>query len=67
MVKHGQTARRLLPTDCLSVFDHFVGLAFKGLNVIVFVHNGLKQSLILFGKNEFITLYKDSLKHVKRL
>ena len=22
-----------LPTNCLSVFDHFVGLAFKGLNV----------------------------------
>ena len=21
-----------LPTNCLSVFDHFVGLAFKGLN-----------------------------------
>ena len=21
-----------LPTDCLSVFDHFVGLALKGLN-----------------------------------
>ena len=23
--------RRLLPTNCLSVFDHFVGLALKGL------------------------------------
>ena len=34
----------------LSVFDHFVGLAFKRLNV-VFVYNGLKQSLILFWKN----------------
>ena len=22
------------PTNCLSVFDHFVGLAFKGLNII---------------------------------
>ena len=51
MVKYGQTARRLLSTDCLSVFDHFVGLAFKGLNVIVFVYNRLKQSLTLFGKN----------------
>ena len=27
MVKHTQTIRRLLPTNCLSVFDHFVGLA----------------------------------------
>ena len=23
MVKHTQTIRRLLPTNCLSVFDHF--------------------------------------------
>ena len=25
MVIHTQTIRRLLPTICLSVFDHFVG------------------------------------------
>ena len=25
------TIRRQLPTNCLSVFDHFVGLALKGL------------------------------------
>ena len=31
MVKHTQTILRLLSTNCLSVFDHFVGLAFKGL------------------------------------
>ena len=31
MVKHTQTIRRLLSTNCLSVFDHFVGLALKGL------------------------------------
>ena len=30
MVKHTQTIR-LLPTICLSVFDHLVGLALKGL------------------------------------
>ena len=29
MVKHTQTIRRLLPTNCFSVFDHFVGLALK--------------------------------------
>ena len=29
MVKHTQTIRRLLPTICLSVFDHFMGLALK--------------------------------------
>ena len=31
MVKHTQTILRQQPTNCLSVFDHFVGLARKGL------------------------------------
>ena len=31
LAKHTQIIRRLLPTNCLSVFDHFVGLALKGL------------------------------------
>ena len=31
MVKHTQTIRRLFQTNCLSVFDHFVGLTVKGL------------------------------------
>ena len=31
MVKHTQTNQRRQPTNCLSVLDHFVGLAFKGL------------------------------------
>ena len=33
MVKNTQTIRRLLPANYLSVFDHFVGLALKGLNL----------------------------------
>ena len=32
MVKHTETICRLLPTNCLTVFDHFVGLGPKGLN-----------------------------------
>ena len=33
MVKHTlKTIRRQKPTNCLSVFDRFVGLALKGLN-----------------------------------
>ena len=32
MFEHTQTVRRLLPTNCLSVLDHFVGLALKGLS-----------------------------------
>ena len=35
MVKQIQTIRRLLPTNCLSVFDHFAGLALKGLTFYV--------------------------------
>ena len=31
MVKHTQAIRRLLPTNCLSVFGYFVGLALEGL------------------------------------
>ena len=31
MVKLTQTIRRLMPTNCLSVFDHFAGLVVKGL------------------------------------
>ena len=37
MVKHTQTIRPQQPTNCLSVFDSFVGLAFKGL--IYFINN----------------------------
>ena len=35
MVKLTQAIRRLLPTNCLSVFDHFVGLALKGLSELI--------------------------------
>ena len=34
IVKHTQTIRRLLPTNCLSVFDHFVGFALTGLKAV---------------------------------
>ena len=33
MVRHTQTIRRLLSTNCLSVFEHFVRLALKGLKI----------------------------------
>ena len=36
MIKQTQTILRLLPTNCLSVFDHFVGFARKGLETQVF-------------------------------
>ena len=34
MVKHTHAICQLLPTNCLSVFDHFVGLVLKELNLI---------------------------------
>ena len=36
MVKHTQTIRRLPPTNCLSVLDHFVELALKGVEKLRF-------------------------------
>ena len=33
MVKQFQIIHRQKPTNCLSVFDHFVGLVHKGLTV----------------------------------
>ena len=32
-----KTIRRLLPTNCLGVFNHFVGLALKGLNTEIMI------------------------------
>ena len=34
MVKHTQSIRRQQPTNCLSVFSHFKGLALKGLKFV---------------------------------
>ena len=39
MVKHTQTICRQQPTNCLSVFDHFVGLALKGLRKLIEEHD----------------------------
>ena len=50
MVKHTQTIRRRLSTNCLNVFDHFVGLALKGLKLHV-----LTQLSII---NPFIVLLR---------
>ena len=48
LVKHTQTIRRqnqLLPTNCLSVFDQFVGLVLKGwkskINANVFINKSI--------------------------
>ena len=51
MVKHTQTIRRLLPMNCLSVFDHFVGL--KGFKAGAPFHR-LHQYIILCMFENFI-------------
>ena len=45
MVKQTQTIRWQQPTNCLSVFDHFLGLALKGLGRNLFQR--FKKSTIL--------------------
>ena len=47
MVKHAQTIRWQKPTNCLSVFDHFVGLALKGLNVLDTVFFNVNRCILL--------------------
>ena len=49
MVKHTQIIRRQQATNCLSVFDHFVGLALKGLTGFSrYLSVGVKYLQILF-------------------
>ena len=48
MVKHAQTIRRQITDELLSVFDYFVGLALKWLNVL-FVLKIFRFSPRLFG------------------
>ena len=46
MVKLTQTIRQLLPTNCLSVSDYFVGLALKGLKRYVLIYK--QETLLLY-------------------
>ena len=55
MVKHTQTIRLQQPTNCLSVFDHFVGLALKEL---IFMKIYQKNWYKVFLKNIYISLWQ---------
>ena len=46
MVKHIQTIRWEKPTNCLSVFDHFVGLALKWLTTTEMILKSLSENHI---------------------
>ena len=49
MVKNTQTIRRQKSTNCLSVFDHFVGLVVKGLTILF--SPKVKQGVTISNKN----------------
>ena len=50
MFKYTQAICRLLPTYCLGVFDHFVGLTLEGLKLWqIWLSLGLRQLKTIFG------------------
>ena len=56
MVKQTQTIRQQQPTYCLNVFDHFVGLALKGL-----INNCRgKSALCAFSSSIFIYFFRSN-------
>ena len=51
MAKHTQTIRRLLLTNCLSVFDHFVGLTLKGLDILCLPPGSISNTATTLNKD----------------
>ena len=59
MVKHTQTIRWQEPKNCLSMFDHFMGLAPKGLTLIFLATLTISDPQLLqniFKKLELLSL-----------
>ena len=56
MVKHIQTIHQLLPTNCLSVLAHFVGLTLNGLRnrKYILIQKQSVISQILLGQEYFV-------------
>ena len=52
MVKHTQTIRRQQPRNCLSVFDHFVGLGLKGSKICQ-----ASMTKLLFGNSYHLLVF----------
>ena len=59
MVKHTQTIRRLLLTNCLSVFEHFERLALKGLRKL---GQSERQDGLTRLDHEDVSLIRDPIK-----
>ena len=60
MVKHTQTFRRLLSTNCLSIFDHFVGLALKRFTYLLLFSREL-EDVLLSHVDAFVNFLNPSL------
>ena len=68
MIKHTQVIRRLLPTNCFSVFDNFVDMALKELGGDTFFTEGGRSRMTPFctqcnstkNKEEFVELLSDT-------
>ena len=60
MVKYIQTVHQILPADCLSEFDRFVGLELKGL-IPAELENDIKSSFKMKQKNTW------KIKHQSRI
>ena len=71
MVKHAETIRCLLPTNCFSLLDHFVGVVFKRLNRNLLT-NLLCQLIDCFlyeekmSANELTENFQNQEKHLSR-
>ena len=53
MAKHTQSIRRLLPTNCLGVFDHFLGVGAERVNIIFYSNLLLKTIFVQkLGEND---------------
>ena len=65
MIKHTQTIRRQQPTNRLSVFDHFWGLAIKELNLSLpyllklrLTNNNILANASLFLINQIVNTFE---------
>ena len=56
MVKHPQAICWLLLTNCLSVFDHSVGLALKGLKSVIFCKGFPNERYLILHKVTYFYL-----------
>ena len=60
IVEHAHTIRQILPTNCLSVFDHFVGWALNGIRVILWREKGWSE--IMTSNNNNLNIFTQTMR-----